>query len=65
MRQTGQPTIPPEGITYKVRQGDTLWDISGAFYRNPRHYMIIAYSNDISNEAIVAPGTELTIFPKR
>jgi hypothetical protein len=64
-RQAGQSVIPPEGITYKIRQGDTLWDVSEAFYRNPRHYMIIARSNDIANEAIVASGTELTIFPKR
>jgi len=64
-RQTPPPAIPPEGITWKVRQGDTLWDISEVFYRNPRYYTIIASSNDMSNSTIVAPGTELTIFPKR
>ncbi|MDR1596929.1 MAG: Hsp70 family protein, partial [Treponema sp.] len=28
-------TIPKEGAPYKIRWGDTLWDISEAFYRNP------------------------------
>jgi len=65
VRQAAQPAIPPEGITYIVRQGDTLWDISEAFYRNPRYYTIIANSNDIPSSTIIAPGTELTIFPKR
>jgi LysM repeat protein len=65
IRQAAPQSIPPEGFTYKVRQGDTLWDISEAFYRNPRHYTFIAQSNDISTPAMVVPGTELTIFPKR
>lgn len=64
-RQAAQPAIPPEGVTYKIRQGDTLWDISDVFYRNPRYYTIIARSNEIVNEANVAPGTELTIFPRK
>ncbi|MDR2700998.1 MAG: Hsp70 family protein [Spirochaetaceae bacterium] len=64
-RRAAQPAIGPEGITCKVLQGDTLWDIAGVFYRNPRYYTVIARSNDIANEAIIAPGTELTIFPKR
>jgi hypothetical protein len=65
MRRAVQQTIPPEGITYKVREGDTLWDISEAFYRNPRHYTFIGDSNNIPYPAIVTPGTELTILPKR
>jgi LysM repeat protein len=57
-------TIPPEGIVYKVRWGDTLWDISEAFYRNPRLYTVIVRSNEISNPNLIVSGTELTILPR-
>jgi hypothetical protein len=57
-------TIPPEGIVYKVRWGDTLWDISEAFYRNPRLYTVIVRSNEISNPNRIVSGTELTILPR-
>jgi hypothetical protein len=57
-------TIPPEGIAYKVRWGDTLWDISEAFYRNPRLYPFIIRSNEISNPNLIVSGTEVTILPR-
>jgi hypothetical protein len=57
-------TIPPEGIVYTVRWGDTLWDISEAFYRNPRLYTVIVRSNEISNPNLIVSGTELTILPR-
>jgi hypothetical protein len=57
-------TIPPEGIVYKVRWGDTLWDISEAFYRNPRLYPVIVRSNELSNPNLIVSGTELTILPR-
>jgi hypothetical protein len=56
--------IPPEGIAYRVRWGDTLWDISEAFYRNPRLYSVIVRSNKISNPNLIVGGTELTILPR-
>jgi len=58
------PAIPPEGISYKVRWGDTLWDISDAFYRNPRLYPVIVQANDIPNPKNIVSGTELVIPPK-
>jgi len=57
-------TIPAEGITYRVRWGDTLWDIAEAFYRNPRLYPVIVRSNSISNPNRIISGTELIIPPK-
>ncbi|GHV85598.1 peptidoglycan-binding protein LysM [Spirochaetia bacterium] len=57
-------TIPPEGFTYKVRWGDTLWDISEAFYRNPRLYTFIVRSNELLNPNLIVSGTELTILPR-
>ena len=56
--------IPSEGIVYKVRWGDTLWDISEAFYRNPRLYTFIVRSNEIRNPNLIVSGTELTILPR-
>ena len=55
--------IPPEGIAYKIRRGDTLWDISEAFYRNPRLYPFIVRSNGIYNPNLIVSGTELNILP--
>jgi len=57
-------TIPPQGISYTVRWGVTLWDISEAFYRNPRLYPVIVRSNDIPNPKNIVFGTELIIPPR-
>jgi hypothetical protein len=57
-------TIPSERILDRIRQGDTLWDISEAYYRNPRLYSLIAGSNNIQNPNLIIPGAELAIHPK-
>jgi hypothetical protein len=57
-------TIPPEGIVYKIRWGDTLWDISEAFYRNPWLYPTIVRHNRIRNPNLIISGTEITIPPR-
>ena len=57
-------TIPSEGIVYKIRWGDTLWNISEAFYRNPRLYTFIVRSNNIRNPNLIVSGTEITILPR-
>jgi LysM repeat protein len=56
--------IPPEGVTYKIRWGDTLWDISEAFYRNPRLYTRLARVNNIRNPDLIISGNTLRIPPK-
>ena len=56
--------IPPEGIVYTTRRGDTLWDISEAFYRNPRLFLFIVRSNNIRNPNLIASGTALAILPR-
>jgi len=63
-RVSAPQTIPPEGFTYRVRWGDTLWDIAEAFYRNPRLYPAIVRSNSIPNPNRIISGTELIIPPK-
>jgi hypothetical protein len=54
-------TIPSEGIVYKIRWGDTLWDISEAFYRNPWLYPTLVRYNRIRNPNLIVSGTEITI----
>lgn len=52
------------GVTYKIRWGDTLWDLSYAYYRDPWVYMRIARANKIRNPDLIISGHKLWI-PKR
>ena len=56
--------IPKEGAPYKIRWGDTLWDIAGAFYRNPWLYPRIARFNKIRNPDLIISGTTIRVPPK-
>jgi len=56
--------IPREGVNYRIRWGDTLWDISDAFYRNPWLYPRIARFNNISNPNLIISGRTIRIPPK-
>ena len=61
------PSVPPAppkedtDITYKIRWGDTLWDISEAFYRNPWKYSKLANFNRIKNPDYIISGTTIII----
>jgi hypothetical protein len=55
-------TIPKGGVPYKIRWGDTLWDISEAFYRNPWLYRRIAQDNKIRNPDRIISGTTIRIY---
>jgi hypothetical protein len=57
-------TIPKEGFAYRIRYGDTLWDIADAFYRNPRLYPRIARFNNIRNPNLIISGRTIRIPPK-
>jgi hypothetical protein len=57
-------TIPREGVPYKIRWGDTLWDISEAFYRNPWLYQRIARFNAIRNPDFIISGNTIRIPPR-
>jgi hypothetical protein len=57
-------TIPKEGAPYKIRWGDTLWDISEAFYRNPWLYPRIARFNNIRNPDLIISGRTIRVPPK-
>jgi hypothetical protein len=57
--------IPREGAAYRIRWGDTLWDIAEAFYRNPWLYPRIARFNRIRNPDLIISGTTIRIPPLR
>ncbi|HCC36811.1 MAG TPA: peptidoglycan-binding protein LysM [Treponema sp.] len=56
--------IPKEGAPYKIRWGDTLWDISEAFYRTPWLYPRIARFNNIRNPDLIISGRTIRIPPR-
>ena len=53
-----------KAVRYRVRWGDTLWDISGNFYKNPWAYKRIARYNKIKNPHKIIAGTYITIPAK-
>jgi len=57
-------TLPKEGFKYRIGWGDTLWDISEAFYRNPWLYPRIASFNKIRNPDLIISGAFVRIPPK-
>jgi len=56
--------IPRDGVNYTIRWGDTLWDISEAFYRNPWLYPRIAQFNNIRNPNLIISGRTIRIPPR-
>jgi hypothetical protein len=55
--------IPADGVAYKIRWGDTLWDISQAFYRTPLSYSFLARYNGIRNPDRIVAGRTIRIPP--
>ena len=48
-------------IRYRIKWGDTLWDISEAYYKNPWRYPRIARYNNIKNPDLIISGTDILI----
>ena len=55
------PETKPAGVTYKIKWGDTLWDIADTYYKNPWRYKKIANYNNIKNPDYIISGTVITI----
>jgi hypothetical protein len=55
--------IPAGGLTYRLRWGDTLWDVSQAFYRTPWRYNYLARYNGIRNANHVVSGRTIVVPP--
>jgi LysM repeat protein len=51
---------PKGGVKYRIKKGDTLWDISSTYYRNPWLYPKLAKANGIKNPDLIFADT--TIF---
>ncbi|MCI1209100.1 MAG: LysM peptidoglycan-binding domain-containing protein [Treponema sp.] len=58
------PVKQPENIRYKIKWGDTLWDLAGTYYRNPWRYHEIARYNNIKDPDYIISGTYITIPEK-
>lgn len=50
-----------KNISYKIKWGDTLWDISKSYYNNPWKYPKIAKYNGIKNPDHIISGTVIVI----
>ncbi len=50
-----------DGVTYRIKRGDTLWDIAATYYRNPWLYPKLAKANKIRNPDLIFAGTKITI----
>jgi len=46
---------------YRIKWGDTLWDIADAYYKNPWRYPRIARYNNIKNPDYIISGTTIRI----
>lgn len=57
------PEVVPEDIEYKIKWGDTLWDISDTYYKNPWKYKKIAKDNKIKDPDYIISGTKIKIKP--
>lgn len=62
------PAVPPvaetqkaKDVKYRIRWGDTLWDIADAYYKNPWRYPKIARYNKIKNPDKIIAGTDIFI----
>ena len=58
-----KPSEPekPKVIIYKIKWGDTLWDIANAYYKNPWRYRMIARYNNIKNPDYIISGTTIQL----
>jgi nucleoid-associated protein YgaU len=56
-----QEAPPKTGVWHKIRWGDTLWDISYAYYHNPWLFAKIARANKIKNPDLIISGTRIWI----
>ena len=61
------PTIPEETdnkiefVQYKIKWGDTLWDLAETYYNNPWLYKKIAAANSIPDPDKIIAGTTIVI----
>ena len=54
-------TTKKDAIKHHVKWGDTLWDISETYYKNPWRYPVIADYNNIPNPDFIVAGKDLLV----
>lgn len=53
--------VSGKDVKYKLKWGDTLWDIASTYYKNPWKYKKIAAHNNIKNPDHIISGTVIVI----
>ncbi len=56
-----EPAKKAEDIVYRIKWGDTLWDIADAYYKNPWRYHRIARYNHIKDPDYIISGTTIKL----
>lgn len=64
VKKVSAPVVTKKNVKYRIKKGDTLWDISSAYYRTPWLYKKIAEDNKIKNPDLIFTGTYLNIKEK-
>jgi hypothetical protein len=60
--QEAPPATSPDTRVYIIKQGDTLWDISGELYQDPGKWPVIWELNpQIKNPNVISPGDKLIL----
>ena len=52
---------PTNDVKYRIKWGDTLWDISESYYKTPWKYPKIATYNKIKNPDLIISGSDILI----
>jgi len=60
-QQAPAMTAVSKQANYLIKRGDTLWDISATYYRNPWLYPRLAAANSIRNPDLIFAGTRIII----
>ena len=64
VKEPAASVLAQKAIRYKLRWGDTLWDLSETYYRNPWLYTKIAAHNKLKNPDLIISGTYIEIPPQ-
>ena len=64
VNKNSEKSTNTEVISYKIKWGDTLWDISKTYYKTPWQYQFLADYNNIQNPDLIIAGKNLDIPPK-
>ena len=64
VKEPAASVLAQKTVRYQLRWGDTLWDLSETYYRNPWLYTKIAAHNKLKNPDLIISGTYIEIPPQ-